>query len=128
AYPALTTWLHRGVFDDLLAGLGDGMATGLEVGLGERGTDSVFRRSWSVRVLAEVLHRDTAERLLTADQVLRWGDKVATWLVREQDLRGWVPGHGWARAVAHGADALAALAGSPHLGVPEQTVLLDVVA
>ncbi|WP_110182612.1 DUF2785 domain-containing protein [Nocardioides solisilvae] len=128
AYPALTTWLRRGVYDDLLAGLGDGMATGLEVGLGEQGTDSVFRRSWSVRVLADVLARDTTERLLPADQVLRWGDRVAAWLVRERDLRGWVPGHGWARAVAHGADALAALAGSPHLDVPEQTVLLDVVA
>lgn len=128
AYPALTTWLHRGVYDDLLAGFGDGMATGLEVGLGDDGTDSVFRRSWSVRVLAEVLLRDSSERLLTADQALRWGDRVATWLVRERDLRGWIPGKGWARAVAHGADALAALAGSPHLGAPEQTVLLDVVA
>lgn len=127
AFPALTTWLARGVYDDLLVGLGDGMATGLEVGLGESGTDSVFRRSWSVRVLAEVLRRDSDERLLTADQVLRWGDRVATWLVRERDLRGWVPGSGWARAVAHGADAIAALAGSPHLGAPEQTVLLDVI-
>ncbi|WP_185995807.1 DUF2785 domain-containing protein [Nocardioides campestrisoli] len=128
AYPALSTWIARGVYDDLLAGLGDGMATGLEVGLGGRGDDSVFRRAWSVRVLGDVLARDNEMRLLTADQVVRWGDRVATWLVREQDLRGWVPEKGWARALAHGADALAALAASPHLGAPEETVLLDVVA
>ena len=36
AYPALMTWIERGVYDDLLAGLGDGMATGLLVGIGER--------------------------------------------------------------------------------------------
>jgi hypothetical protein len=128
AYPALSTWLHRGVYDDLLAGLGDGMAAGLDVGLGGEGDDSVFRRSWSARVLGDAIARDNAERLLTADQVLRWGDRLATWLVRERDLRGWVPGSGWARAVAHGADALASLAASPHLGAPELTVLLDVVA
>lgn len=128
AYPALATWLERGVYDDLLPGLGDGMATGLEVGLGEQGTDSVFRRSFSVLVLAEVLERDNEERLLTRDQVLRWGDQIATWFLREQDLRGWVPDKGWAHALAHGADALGALAGSPHLEAPELTVLLDVLA
>ncbi|WP_104108111.1 DUF2785 domain-containing protein [Nocardioides sp. 616] len=128
AYPALSTWVERGVYDDLLPGLGDGMATGLRVGLGETGTDTVFRRSWSVLVLAAVLARDTQHRLLTGDQVLRWGDEIATWFLRERDLRGWVPGHGWAHALAHGADAIGAVAGSPHLQTPELTVLLDVLA
>jgi Protein of unknown function (DUF2785) len=128
AFPALSTWVERGVYDDLLPGLGDGMATGLRVGLGESGTDTVFRRSWSVLVLARVLTRDTQQRLLTADQVLRWGDQIATWFLGEADLRGWVPGHGWAHALAHGADAIGVLAGSPHLGAPELTVMLDVLA
>ena len=35
AFPAFATWIERGVYDDLLAGLGDGMAAGLSVGLGE---------------------------------------------------------------------------------------------
>ena len=34
AYPMLATWVSRGVYDDLLAGLGDGMAAGLTTGLG----------------------------------------------------------------------------------------------
>ena len=29
AYPALATWIDRGVYDDLLVGLGDGMVAGL---------------------------------------------------------------------------------------------------
>ncbi len=128
AYPTLTTWLDRGVYDDLLAGLGDGMALGLLVGLGEQDTDSVFRRSFSALVLGECIARDNRRPLLPGGKILEWGDRLATWLLRERDLRGYVPGKGWAHSVAHGADALAILAGSPHLATPELTVLLDVVA
>ena len=87
---------------------------GLAVGIGEDGTDTVFRRSFSALVLAECLERATsADRDRPASPtttVLRWGDRVAGWLVRERDLRGYVPGKGWAHALAHGADALGVLA------------------
>ena len=63
AYPALATWIDRGVYDDLLAGLGDGMVAGLSVGLGETGTDSVFRRSFSALIVAECLERDNEQHL-----------------------------------------------------------------
>ena len=128
AYPMLATWIERGVYDDLLPGLGDGMAGGLTVGLGSSGDDTVFRRSFSVLVLAECVGRDTQRALVTREQVLDWGDRIATWLLRERDLRGYVPGQGWAHAVAHGADALGRLAASPHFGKPELTVVLDVIA
>jgi hypothetical protein len=128
AYSTLATWIQRGVYDDLLPGLGDGMASGLVVGLGERDTETVFRRSFSVLVLGDCIARDTQRTLVSRDKVLEWGDRVATWLLRERDLRGYVPGHGWAHAVAHGADALGRLAASPHAGKPELTVVLDVIA
>jgi hypothetical protein len=128
AYPALATWLERGVYDDLLPGLGDGMATGLTVGLGQRGTDSVFRRSFSALVLGECLQRDNRARLLPAGKVLEWGDRLTTWYLWERDSRGYVPGKGWAHAFAHGADAIGVLAQSPHLGSPELRVVLDVLA
>ena len=128
AYPALATWTERGVFDDLLSGLGDGMAAGLGIRIGEKDTDSIFRRSFSVLILGECLARDNATALLPGAKILDWGDRVATWYLRERDLRGFVPGKGWAHAVAHGADALGALASSPHLYTNELTVLLDVLA
>ncbi|MBA2956646.1 DUF2785 domain-containing protein [Nocardioides sp. MAH-18] len=128
AYPTLTTWIERGVYDDLLAGLGDGMAMGLLVGIGERDTDTVFRRSFSALVLGECIARDNVRPLLPGGKILEWGDRLTTWLLRERDLRGFVPGKGWAHGVAHGADALTVLARSPHLATPELTVLLDVVA
>jgi hypothetical protein len=128
AYPTLTTWVERGVYDDLLAGLGDGMAIGLRVGLGEQGTDTVFRRSFSALMLGECIARDNLRPLLPGGKILDWGDRLATWLLRERDVRGFVPGKGWAHAVAHGADSVATLANSPHLATPELTVLLDVIA
>lgn len=128
AYPTLATWIGGGVYDDLLEGLGDGMASGLAVGLGENGTDTVFRRSFSVLVLAECIERDNAAHLVPAETVLSWGDRIAGWFVREQDLRGFVPGKGWAHAVAHGADAIASLAVAESMQRLELTVLLDVIA
>ena len=128
AYPTLASWISRGVYDDLLCGLGDGMAAGLAVGIGESGTDTVFRRAFSVLALTECISRNNKVDRLPSDKILEWGDRVSAWIVREQDLRGYVPTKGWAHAIAHGADSIAALAGSPHLGTPELTVMLDVLA
>jgi hypothetical protein len=128
AYQVLATWISRGVYDDLLAGLGDGMASGIAVGIGEAGTDTVFRRSFSALVLAECMRRNNATGLLPLQKVLVWGDHLATWLLRERDLRGVVPDKGWAHAIAHGADAIGVLAATPGLETPELTVLLDVLA
>lgn len=128
AYPALATWIDNGVYDDLLSGLGDGMVAGLSVGLGESGTDTVFRRSFSALVVAECLERDNDRHLLPGAKVMEWGDRIATWFLAERDTRGWVPDKGWAHAIAHGADAIGALGQSPHLAGPEHAVLLDVLA
>lgn len=128
AYPTLEAWIRRGVYDDLLSGLGDGMATGLDVGLGERDTDTVFRRSFSALVLADCIARDTVVTRLPSTKIMEWGDRIASWFLRERDLRGWVPNKGWAHALSHGADAIGALAESPRLGPPELTVMLDVLA
>ena len=128
ALATLGSWIADGVYDDLLAGLGAGMCTGLGVGLATPGTDDVFRRSCSALVLAEAIDRDTTMRLVSGDVILGWGDRLSSWFVREQDLRGFISGKGWAHTVAHGADALGALARSPHVGSNELTVILDVIA
>jgi hypothetical protein len=104
------------------------MASGLTVGLGEQGTTTVFRRSFSALVLAECIARDNEHLLVPTTKLFEWGDHLASWLVRERDVRGFVPRHGWAHALAHGADAIGVLARSPRLGRLELTVLLDVLA
>jgi hypothetical protein len=128
AYPVLATWISDGVYDDLLAGLGDGAGVGLGSGLGRDGDDSVFRRSFSALVLAAVVSRANITGTISPANMLTWGDRAMTWFVRERDLRGFVNGKGWAHAIAHGADLLGQFARSFHFGVHELTVLLDVVA
>ncbi|QLQ11914.1 MAG: DUF2785 domain-containing protein [Nocardioidaceae bacterium] len=124
----LTRWLRAGVYDDLLEGLGDGMASGLTVGLGTTASDTVFRRSLSARVLGACIAQDNAALRMRPDTVLRWGDRLMSWLVRERDLRHEVPGKGPASSLGNGAAALVELASSRHLGRLELTVLLDVTA
>ncbi len=128
AATTLVTWVHAGVYDDLLQGLGDGMVSGLSVGLGETRSDTVFRRSFSALALGACLERDNHEHLVPADTVLTWGDRLAAWFLRERDLRGGVPGKGRAGALIHGADALGALAEASAMGAAELAVLLDVLA
>ncbi|MPZ63373.1 MAG: DUF2785 domain-containing protein [Propionibacteriales bacterium] len=127
AYPVLATWISEGVYDDLLPGIGDGATSGLTTGLRGDGDDTVFRRSFSALVLAEVVSRTNAISAVPPATLLTWGDRVTTWLTRERDLRGFVAGKGWAHAVAHGADVLGQLGRSSHFGDAELTVLLDVV-
>ena len=129
AAPILTTWLRGGVYDDLLAAFGDGIGDGLLYRLGDDGTDSVFRRSWSARILAAAVRRDNEATLLLPDSVLRWGDRGIAWFVDERDLRGFVDAaRGEAQAVGHGAELLAALSMSRHLNSGMRGVLLDAVA
>jgi len=128
AYSVLSTWVSEGIYDELLAGLGDGLVLGLRVGLGEDGTDTVLRRSFSAVALAAVIARDNAVHTLHPTTVLTWADRSVAWFLAERDLRGWVPERGWVYAAAHGADLFATLAASRHLGAEELRVLLDVVA
>jgi Protein of unknown function (DUF2785) len=128
AYAVLARWISDGVYDDLLTGLADGAAAGLRYRLGSDGDDSVFRRSLSALILAEAIRRDNITGRTHPDKVLSWGDRATGWFTRERDLRGYVPGKGWANTVAHGGDLIGAFARSPHFGLQELTVLLDVVA
>ncbi|HZE65150.1 MAG TPA: DUF2785 domain-containing protein [Sporichthyaceae bacterium] len=124
----LSTWVSRGVYDDLLPGLGDGLSDRLRAGLGEDGTWSVLRRSFSAAALAAVLERDNVRPRVAPETVLAWGDHGLAWLLAERDLRSHIPGAGRVQAVAHGADLIGALARSRHLGEGGLMVLLDTVA
>jgi hypothetical protein len=128
AYSVLSTWIADGVYDELLAGLGDGLVLGLRFGLGDDGADTVLRRSFSAVCLAAVVARDNTMHVLHPTTVLTWADRSVAWFLAERDLRGWIPDRGLANAVGHGADLLATLTASRHLGPEELRVLLDVIA
>lgn len=118
-----------GVFDDELATLGDRMASALDAPQPTRGDDTVFARSFSVLVLAACVDRDRSASILQQDDAVRgWCRSLCRWYPSERDDRGFVPGMGWAHAVAHGADAVAAFARSPRITDAERSELAAALA
>ncbi len=94
-------------------------------GIGEQNTDTVFTRSFSVLQLPLLIiaHRETAylDRATLHDIT----DKVLAYLKDERDLRGFVPGKGWAHGIAHAADALEDLGQCEELGVAALQEMMD---
>lgn len=84
-------------------------------GIGESGTDSVFTRSFSALVIAAVIEYDIEKQVVDPDLVLYTVDGVIRYMVEEKDARGFINRNGWAHAIAHGADAMDALAKHPLL-------------
>ena len=88
----------------------------------------VFRRSFSVLVLAEVVRRDRKAPLLSDDERRAILRAARAYAARETDLRGHTGATGWAHAAAHTADLLARLAQLPAFDDTDRAVILDAVA
>ena len=82
-------------------------------GIGSKGDDSVFFRSFSSLVIAGILETDEERSILSQDQYMLALDKAIEYMRQEVDRRGFVVGKGWAHAAAHGADMLCALVHHP---------------
>jgi hypothetical protein len=130
AYEILGTWVEDGGYQpDQLRDLAATMAANLQAGLGEQGTDSVFRRSFSALILGHIVSVDNRiQPFLTEAEVHQILDQALAYLVGERDLRGYVAERGWAHSAAHTADLLWVLGRSRHLGVTDLTRLLDAIA
>ncbi|ENQ3105221.1 DUF2785 domain-containing protein [Bacillus cereus] len=78
--------------------------------IGEKGTDSVFKRAFSVLIPPLILSVHEKEPFLSEEQLYSVAEQVLEYVYLEQDVRGFVDGKGWAHSTAHAADALDALA------------------
>jgi hypothetical protein len=74
--------------------------------IGTRDDDSIFTRAFSSLAVALVLGKDREARFLPNDLVIRAIERSLLYLQKEEDLRGYVEGKGWAHGIAHGADLL----------------------
>jgi len=79
-------------------------------GIGEKGTDTVFMRAFSILIIPIALDANGETPFLSDEEVLHVKDTVLRYIREEQDTRGYVEEKGWAHAIAHGADALWAVA------------------
>src|SRR5882724_136948 len=115
AYSILDVWIvHRNQLSATeLNSLESEWATNLRAGIGETGTDSVFRRSFSALCLAALAERDLKSPFLGETGYRKLLDDSLIYLRQERDLRGFDPVKGWIHSTAHTADLLASLAASP---------------
>jgi hypothetical protein len=129
AYPLLAQWVSEDRYstDELRAMIAQ-LAGNLKTGLGEAGTDSVFLRAFSALMLAEIIYQDNKRSFFKETDVRGVLEAALAYYPEERDLRGYLPGPGWAHAVAHGADLLWVLAGSRFLAASDLEHILDALA
>lgn len=96
-------------------------------GLGDSGTDSVFTRSFSALVIAAIIEYDIEKKVVEQDLVQHTVHNVIHYMMEEKDTRGFIEEKGWAHAIAHGADALDALAKHPFLKKEDISRILHAV-
>ncbi|MFX3622913.1 MAG: DUF2785 domain-containing protein [Ectobacillus sp.] len=101
-YDTLAHWIDRGEFraKELRGLLLQVLSPGyLFWGIGEKGTDSVLKRAFSVRIVALMLAAHEREPFLSYEQLMSVAEEVIQYVYEEQDARG----------LAYGANALDAL-------------------
>ena len=112
AYSILAVWITRQKMlstEELVTLLEEWQAN-LRAGIGETGTDSIFKRSFSALCLSALAERDLKEPFLGEARFRTLLNAALTYLGDERDLRGFDAKKGWIHATAHTADLLAALA------------------
>jgi hypothetical protein len=72
--------------------------------------DSVFKRSFCVLNVAQIIYTHRKNNFLSFSEIGDTKKKVIKYMLNERDLRGYVEDKGWAHSAAHGADALDELA------------------
>jgi len=130
AYSILARWIGRpGILqpDDLLA-LADKWMSNLKDGIGESGTNSVLKRSFSALCLSLIAEREAKTPFLGTSNYHQLVTAAVTYLQTERDLRGYDAKVGWIHATAHTSDLLQALAANALLKSEEESSILDAMA
>jgi hypothetical protein len=130
AYSVLTQWLYvkRIVPPGLRAELIAEWIANLQYGIGDRGKDSVIRRSFSALMLSVAAALDNETAYLDREGYKLLFDAATGYLKAERDTRGFDADQGWLHSVAHSADLLKFLGRSRHLEKREQAVILTGIA
>jgi len=122
--------LYRGsrlTTPDLLA-LTDEWRANLKIGIGESGTDSVLKRSFSALCLSLMAEREAKAPFLGESRYHQLLAEALMYLESERDLRGYDAKLGWIHASAHTADLLQALSKNSLLTKNEENSMLAALA
>jgi hypothetical protein len=129
AYSILATWIYRGnvLSTPTLIALTDEWRANLKSGIGEAGTVSVLKRSFSALCLSEMSKREAKAPFMGSERYHSLVAEATTYLQNERDLRGYDRTLHWIHATAHTADLLAALADSSLLTSQEANGILQAI-
>jgi len=129
AYSTLANWIYQRkiITGAALGSLTDRLVANLTNGVGERGTDGIFRRSFSALTLAAIAARDNADPVLDVAAWHRVEEAALAYFAAEQDLRGYDADKGWMHSAAHTADLLKFLGRSRHLDTAGQARFLAAI-
>ena len=129
AYSMLAVWITRQKKfspEELVILLEEWQAN-LRAGIGETGTDSIFKRSFSALCLSAIAERDLKDPFLGEERFRTLLNVALTYLGDERDLRGFDPKKGWIHATGHTADLLAALAENKFFTKQDQERVLKAI-
>ncbi len=128
AYAILDVWIRQRLLTDAqLLTLLPPLQQNLTSGIGDSGTDSVFKRSYSALTLASFVQRNLEHPFLSPAQYRDLLAAALAYLRNERDNRGFDPIKGWVHSAAHTADLLAQLARDPHFTPTDQQALFAAV-
>ena len=129
AYEVLAAWIGKpGLLPPaILRELREALLARLRERPAAVGDDSVYGRSFSALVLAEVARRDVASPGLSDAELGAMVEAARAYAAAETDLRGRDDVRGWAHAAAHTADWLKLLARNPRLGRARGQLVLDAI-
>jgi len=130
SYSILVRWIYRLniLSTQQLIALTDEWRANLKSGLGEVGTNSVLKRSFSALCLSLMANREAKAPFMGAERYHQLVAESAAYLQAERDLRGYDTKLHWIHSTAHTADLLAALADSPLLTKKEKSAILGAIA
>lgn len=129
AYTILDAWIHQDYYShaDLWKMISQ-LLHHLTVGLGEQQSDTIFRRSFSLLILAEIVYHDLTHPTLSETEVQQVLKQTLAYFEAEQDLRGYDPEKGWMHAIAHAADLLWVLAQEGDVTTSDLLRIMDALA
>ena len=130
AYSILDAWIvrQRRLSPPQLLVLLDEWRSNLRKGLGESGTDTVLKRSFSALCLASLAEYDLRSSFLDESHYRALLADALTYMKGERDLRGFDATKGWIHSTAHTADLLKALAGNALLTKNDQQAVLTAIS
>ncbi|MDF2531041.1 MAG: hypothetical protein K0Q65_622 [Clostridia bacterium] len=129
-YSTLGRWVTHGIFSgeqlkQLLKIILD--EKHLFYGIGEKDTDSVFMRAFSILIVASIVYVHREAGFLSSEELKGVKNKVIQYMQEEKDLRGYVVEGGWAHTTAHSSDTLDELALCKEFGIVELLEILKAI-